>query len=90
MLVEFLAERWKDEPQMFEFLCNIAIQDPFQHEGSHHDDNPRLIALEYILKNYPDRSEVLDLLLDRSQNDPDDRVRKYAEEQLVIWRAKTA
>jgi hypothetical protein len=86
--VEVLAERGKDDTQMFDFLCGIAIQD--RHESQDDpDENPRQVALEGIIKNYPDRSEVLELLLDRSQNDPDEQVRKFADEQLVIWRART-
>jgi hypothetical protein len=34
------------------------------------------------------RPEVLDLLLDRSQNDSDEQVRKYAEDKLVRWRSR--
>ncbi len=50
--------------------------------------NHRQAALKAIFENYPDQCEVLDLLLDRSKNDPDEQVRKFAEEQLVIWRSR--
>jgi hypothetical protein len=79
----------KDRPQMFKFLWDIVIGNPFQRKDFL-EENHRLIGLKAITENYPDRSEVLDLLLDRSQNDPDEQVRKYAEEQLVLWRARTA
>jgi HEAT repeats len=87
--VEVLAELGKYDTQMFDFLCGIAIQDRHGIQDDP-DENPRKAALEGIVKNYPDRSEVLDLLLDRSKNDPDKQVRKYAEKQLVIWRARIA
>ncbi len=87
--LQSLSRDWKDLPQMFEFLYNCVIQDPFDREY-YFEDNPRQTTLKAIIENYPDRSEVLDLLVDRSQNDPDEQVRKYAEEQLVIWRARTA
>ncbi|WP_310483030.1 hypothetical protein [Chamaesiphon sp. VAR_48_metabat_403] len=32
------------------------------------------------------RSEVLDLLLDRTQNNPDKYARKFTEEELIKWR----
>jgi hypothetical protein len=66
---------------MFEFLYNLA-------QVSYRGMNFRQAALKAIIKNYPDRPEVLDLLLDRSKNDPNEQVRKFAEEQLVIWRAR--
>jgi hypothetical protein len=73
----------KNRSQILRFLYDFV-------QGGDEKINPHQAALEAILKNYPDRSEVLNLLLDRSQNDPDEQVRKYAEEQLVIWRARTA
>ncbi|WP_310483032.1 hypothetical protein [Chamaesiphon sp. VAR_48_metabat_403] len=48
--------------------------------GSDERINPRQAALKAIVEDYPDRSK----------NDPDEQVRKFAEEQLVIWRARTA
>jgi HEAT repeats/NACHT domain len=87
--IQALAQSWKNAPQMFKFLGDRAVSDSFQREYDF-ETNPRQFTLKAIIKNYPDRSEVLDLLVDRSQNDPDEQVRKFAEEQLVIWRARTA
>jgi hypothetical protein len=42
-----------------------------------------------MIESSADRSEVLDLLLDRSKNGIDEQVREYAEEQLVIWRSRS-
>ena len=77
-----LAKGWKENPQMFEFLCNIAIHDCFQRKHSS-EDNPRKTALIAVLENYPDRPEILDLLRDRSINDADEQVRKFAERELA-------
>ncbi len=73
----------KNRSQILGFLYDIV-----QNRGA--EINPQQAALETIIKTYPDRPEVLDLLVDRSQHDPDKQIRKYAEEQLVIWRARTA
>jgi DNA-binding Xre family transcriptional regulator len=71
----------KDRLQMFEFLHNLA-------QDNNRGTNPRLAALKAIVESYSDRSEVPNLLLDRSNNDPDEQVRKFAEEQLTIWRSR--
>jgi hypothetical protein len=42
------------------------------------------------IEKYPAQPYILDLLLDRSKNDPDEQVRKFTEEQLAIWRARTS
>jgi hypothetical protein len=78
-----LAQSQKDQLFLIDLLYNL-IQD------SDGEITPHQAVLQTIVENYPDRSEVLDLLLDRSKNDPDEQVRKYAKEQLVIWRARTA
>jgi NACHT domain len=85
--IELLVEGWKDSSQLFDLLYVISFQNtPNQMYGL--EDNLRQTALKAIIKSYPDRSEVLDLLLDRSKNDPDEQVRKFAEEQLAIWRSR--
>jgi hypothetical protein len=63
----------------FKLLCQIASQDPYRGEN---DRNPRKIALEAVVKNYIDRPEVIELLRDRSTQDPDEELRIWAEEQL--------
>ena len=73
---------------IFDFLYSIVLDDLFRWQNLK-EYNPRLTALRAIGEKYRDRSEVLDLLLDRSQKEPDDRLREYAQEQLVIWRART-
>jgi HEAT repeats len=87
--VKSLSQCRKYRTNIFNFLYSLAVDDPFQRQNSS-EFNPRLTALRAVVKNYRDRSEVLDLLLDRSKNDPDEQVRKYAEEELVKWRSKSS
>jgi hypothetical protein len=77
-LVSLLATIWQENHEILPYL-----------KSSHRGMNFRQAALKAIIKNYPDRSEVLDLLLNRAKNDTDEQVREYAEEQLVIWRSRS-
>jgi predicted NACHT family NTPase len=79
--VQELAQGWKDEPWMFELLCNCAINDPFVREKDW-QDNPRQLALEVIIKQYPNPPQTLPLLRDRSENDPDEKVREFVKKKL--------
>jgi hypothetical protein len=76
-----LTRGWKDEPWLFEFLCDRALNDPFERKEDR-ADNPRQLALEIIIKQYRDRPQTLPLLQDRAENDPDDKVREFAREKL--------
>ncbi|MGQ4649781.1 HEAT repeat domain-containing protein [Lyngbya aestuarii] len=76
-----LALGWKDEPWLFELLCSIAVNDPFEREKNY-QDNPRQLALELIIKQYPNHLQTLSLLKDRADNDPDEKVREFAKEKL--------
>ncbi|MEQ8960117.1 MAG: hypothetical protein RLP02_19695, partial [Coleofasciculus sp. C2-GNP5-27] len=58
-----------------------AINDPFQRENNW-QDNPRQIALEAIIKRYPDHPKTLSLLRDRAENDTDEKLRKFAQNKL--------
>jgi len=80
--VEELAHGWKDQPWLFEFLCNISVNDPFESKEGW-ESNPRQTALEIIIKQYPNHPQTLPLLQDRSENDPDEQVRKFAKKKLA-------
>jgi predicted NACHT family NTPase len=80
--VREIARGWKDKPGIFELLCDIAINDPFDREQDW-QDNPRQIALAVIIELYPDRTETLELVRDRAQNDRDQKLREFAQEQLA-------
>jgi hypothetical protein len=77
-----LALGWKDEPWMFEFLCDRALNDPFERKEDS-EDNPRQLALEIIIKQYRDRPQTLPLCKDRAENDPDEKVREFAKKKLA-------
>jgi hypothetical protein len=69
---------------MFEFLCNRALNDPFERKEDW-ENNPRQLALEIIIKQYPNHLQTLPLLHDRAENDPDENVREFATEELKNW-----
>ncbi len=79
-----LAKEWKDEPGIFEFLRDCAIDDPFERRADS-AKNPRQIALGAIIEHYPNYPQTLLLVSDRADNDPDENVRKFAEEKLRDW-----
>ena len=79
--VQELARGWEDEPWMFEFLCNCAVNDPFERKEDW-EDSPRQLALEIIIKQYRDHSQTLPLLQDRAENDPDEKLREFAQKKL--------
>jgi predicted NACHT family NTPase len=79
--VRELARSWKDEPWMFEFLCDRALNDPFERKEDR-ENNPRQTALEAIIKQYPNHPQTLPLLQDRAENDPDEKVREFARKKL--------
>ncbi|NES64643.1 MAG: NACHT domain-containing protein [Okeania sp. SIO2D1] len=79
--VEQIAAGWKHEPGIFEFFYHTAVNDPFQREKNW-EDNPRQIALEEIVKHYPNHPQTLPLLQDRAENDPDEKLREWAKEKL--------
>jgi len=80
--VEKLAWEWKDEPGIFEDLGDIAINYPFERK-SKLQLNPRRTALEIMLKQYPDSPKTLEILRDRFANDPDEKVRQFAQKKLI-------
>ncbi len=67
---------------MFEFLCDRALNDPFERKKDS-EDNPRQLALEIIIKQYPDHPQTLPLLQDRAENDSDKKVREFANKKLA-------
>ena len=80
-----LAIGWKQDAEIFELLCDRAINDPFQRsddEFSEEEINPRQTALEAIVEHFSDRPQTLPLLRDRATNDPDEQVREFAQKTL--------
>lgn len=73
--VQELARGWKEHPDLFDCFQTIAINDLF-NRGIFLHNNPRQAALSALMNNYPDNPQVLALLQDRAQNDPDVELRK--------------
>ncbi|MEG4066616.1 histidine kinase, partial [Microcoleus sp. Pol11C2] len=81
--VQEIARGWKDDPGIFELLCEIAINDPFDHRGKNRWRNPRQTALAAMIELYPDRPQTLELVRDRAQNDSDYFFREFAQKKLA-------
>ena len=79
--VRQIAACWKHEPGIFELFYHTALNNPFQRQ-SEYQDNPRQIALEAIVKYYPDHPQTMPLLQDRAANDPDEQLREWAKKKL--------
>ena len=80
--VREIARGWKDEPWMLEFLCDRALNDPFERKKDW-KNNPRQLALEIIIKQYPNHPQTLPLLRDRAENDSDEQLREFARQKLA-------
>ncbi|MEO1341364.1 MAG: hypothetical protein AAFV28_09530 [Cyanobacteria bacterium J06635_13] len=79
-----LAQGWKEHAETFELLINCAVKDPFvRDEGdSKYETNPRQTALEIIVQYFPNPPQTKDLLIDRINNDNDQKVRDFAQQAL--------
>ncbi|MBD2255793.1 HEAT repeat domain-containing protein [Nostoc parmelioides] len=83
--VNELAKAYKSQPELFEIYYNCATTDPFEDNHDDFNQNPRRVALEIIVKQYPQHEKTLPLLRDRAENDPDEQVQKYAQTKLQEW-----
>ncbi|MBN3897675.1 MAG: HEAT repeat domain-containing protein [Nostoc sp. NOS(2021)] len=80
--VQELAKYFKYQPELFDIYHNCAIDDSFERKEEH-ETNPRRIALEIIIKQFPQHPQTLTLLRDRTENDPDEQVREFAQKKLA-------
>ena len=80
--VQELARGWKDDPELFELLCDVAINDPFERQYDW-QNNPRQVALSATIELYADRPQTLELVRDRAQNDSDQQLREFAQQKLA-------
>jgi predicted NACHT family NTPase len=81
--VQELAKNFKDDADLFDIYYQCAVNDPFKGSHESYRSNPRRIALEIIIKQYPQHPQTLPLLRDRAENDPDEQVREYAQKKLA-------
>ncbi|MEH2096507.1 HEAT repeat domain-containing protein [Nostoc sp.] len=84
--VRELAQHFKYQPELLEIYYYCAVDNAFK--GSHNPPlkpNPRRIALDIIIKQFPQHDQTLPLLRDRAENDPDEQVREFAQKKLKQW-----
>ncbi|MEH2276986.1 MAG: HEAT repeat domain-containing protein, partial [Nostoc sp.] len=84
--IQALAKHFRNQSELFEIYYNCAVNDSF--EGSHDPwshPNPRRVALEIIIKQFPQHPQTLPLLRDKAANDPDEQVRNFAQQKLKEW-----
>ncbi|MHC5762021.1 HEAT repeat domain-containing protein [Nostoc sp.] len=82
--VQKLAKYFKYQPELFDIYYNCAVDDSFERKKND-EPNPRRIALEIIIKQFPQHPQTLPLLRDRAENDPDEQVREFAQKKLKQW-----
>ncbi|WP_334742252.1 HEAT repeat domain-containing protein [Nostoc sp.] len=81
--VQALAKYFKYQPELFEIYYHCAVNNHFKDSyNSRFNPNPRRIALEIIIKQFPQHPQTLPLLRDRTENDPDEQVREFAQKKL--------
>ncbi|MBD2195530.1 MULTISPECIES: HEAT repeat domain-containing protein [Calothrix] len=81
--IQQLAKHFKYQLELFEIYYHCAANDLFQ--DSHNppsNPNPRYIALDIIIKQFPQHPQTLPLLQDKAKNDPDEKVREFAQKKL--------
>ncbi|MBN4003244.1 HEAT repeat domain-containing protein, partial [Nostoc sp. LPT] len=82
--IQALAKHFRNQLELFEIYYNCAVNDSFErrhHPWSH--PNPRRVALEIIIKQFPQHRQTLPLLRDKAENDPDKQVRDFAQQKLA-------
>ncbi|MEM8502104.1 MAG: HEAT repeat domain-containing protein [Cyanobacteria bacterium P01_D01_bin.1] len=77
-----LTQGWKDDSTLLDFWCDRTLQAPFKRQYDW-QDNPRQIALDGLVKQYPNHPKTKELLRDRAQNDNDEQFRTWAAKQLT-------
>ncbi|MCG6138095.1 MAG: HEAT repeat domain-containing protein [Nostoc sp. LLA-1] len=82
--IQALGKHFRGQPELFDIYYNCAVHDPCKH-SDFFNENPRRIALEIIIKQFPQHSQTLLLLRDKAKNDPDEEVRNYAQKILKLW-----
>jgi len=65
----------------YEFYVKLTPM-PFERQ-SKFENNPRQLALEIIIKQYPHHPQTLSLLSNRAENDSDEQLREFARQKLA-------
>jgi GTPase SAR1 family protein len=94
--IELLAETWEGRDDLYDLLFDRAINDPsvepdidYRPAKYRYRFNIRFLALEIIIKHYSDHPKTLLLLKDRATNDPDLKLREWAQKQLETHKLET-
>jgi hypothetical protein len=82
-----LVDYWEKSPELLELLLEVSVKNPFDvssfsTSNSNLVDSPRRTAMIGLLTRYFTHPKTLELLRDRAINDPDEQLRKWAQEQL--------
>lgn len=77
-----LENNFKDNFDLFDLWCHLTLNDPFEREKNW-QENPRQIALNVLVQQYPTHPKTLELLQNRAQNDSDPKFKEWATQQLV-------
>ncbi|MBD2204410.1 HEAT repeat domain-containing protein [Calothrix sp. FACHB-1219] len=81
--IQQLAKHFKYQLELFEIYYHCAANDPFKDNHNFlSNPNPRYIALDIIIKQFPQHPQTLPLLQDKAKNDPDEKVREFAQKKL--------
>ena len=80
-MINTIIQNGQEDPELFEFLAYISLNDPFKREN-YLQDNPRQTALEGLLKNFGDNPKTLEILNQVALNDSDEELREFAVEKL--------
>jgi HEAT repeat protein len=76
-----ISKGYRDYEGKFELLCDRAMNDPFIKQEED-ETNPRFVALFALARQYPTRTETVEILRDRAVNDSDLEIREFATEEL--------
>jgi hypothetical protein len=85
--VEILIQQNENVLDLFDILYQISKEDLYEREADF-EDNPRMIAIQALVRYYPTYPKTLERLRDRAANDPDEKLRQWAQEQLKIQNVK--
>ncbi|MDJ0704058.1 MAG: NACHT domain-containing protein [Leptolyngbyaceae cyanobacterium MO_188.B28] len=67
--------------EIFDLFYELIKSDPFSRRFKW-QDNPRKLALEFLINQKYKYLEVLNLLKDRAKNDPDEQLRQWARKKF--------
>jgi HEAT repeat protein len=79
--VTAIIQNGQKDPELFEFLANFVLNDPFKREYDF-QDNPRQTVLEGLLENFGDNPKTLEILNQVALNDSDEQLREFAVQKL--------